>query len=89
MAINQNNMHGLINRNLLTTGAVLTGVGAMICLTGTALVGVALTAAGRTLVRRMETAPSERASRVLHQAMAASAAGREAWRAEAGNGQKA
>ncbi len=81
MATNQNFIGGFqLNRNLLTAGAALTGVGALIGLTGTVLVGVALFTAGRGWVRHLETPPSELAHRKLNQARAASLAGLEAWR---------
>ncbi|MGK4581583.1 hypothetical protein [Kitasatospora sp. HPMI-4] len=75
-----------INRGMLTAGAALTGIGALIGLTGTVLVGVALASAGRGWVRQMETPPGELAARTLQQARAASQAGLEAWRAQAGPG---
>ncbi|QKW20232.1 hypothetical protein HUT16_15200 [Kitasatospora sp. NA04385] len=69
-----------VNRRLLTAGAALTGVGAVVALAGTALVCTALVSAGRGWVRTLETHPAEMAQRTFQQAKAASAAGREAWR---------
>lgn len=71
-----------VNRNLLTVGAALTGLGALFALTGTMIVGVALASAGRGWVKHLETPPTELASRKLHQARAASIAGMEAWRGQ-------
>src|SRR5436305_53348 len=74
-------------RRLRAAGAVLTGSGALLALVGTAIAGTALATAGRGWVQRMETPPTELATRALHQAKnvskAASQAGLEAWRAEA------
>ncbi|MFJ4677289.1 MULTISPECIES: hypothetical protein [Kitasatospora] len=69
-----------VNRGMLTVGAGLTGIGAVVALAGTALVCAALVSAGRGWVRTLETHPAEMAQRTFHQARAASAAGREAWR---------
>ncbi|MEU9131755.1 hypothetical protein AB0D08_27195 [Kitasatospora sp. NPDC048540] len=75
-----------VNRSMLTTGALLTGFGAMLGLAGAVIVGVSLAQAGRDFVRQMDTPPTELASRAMHHARAASMAGLDAWRAEAGNG---
>ncbi|PYC87954.1 hypothetical protein C7C46_02670 [Streptomyces tateyamensis] len=72
-----------VNRKMLAAGLVLGGVGAAAGLLGTALVGAALVTAGRSWVRRLETAPGERAARTLAQAKAASQAGLDAWRSSA------
>ncbi|WP_051970182.1 hypothetical protein [Kitasatospora azatica] len=69
-----------VNRQLLSAGLVLGGVGAAAGLLGTVLVGVALATAGRGWVRQLETPPTERAARTLQQARAASQAGLDAWR---------
>ncbi|MFJ5230624.1 hypothetical protein ACIQBJ_12120 [Kitasatospora sp. NPDC088391] len=69
-----------VNRGMLTAGAALTGLGALVGLTGSVLVCVALANAGRGWIRTFETPPTELAQRTLHQARAASAAGLEAWR---------
>ncbi|WP_457031964.1 hypothetical protein [Kitasatospora sp. P5_F3] len=83
MATYQKFMGGFeINRGLLSTGVVLTGVGALVGLAGTAIVGAALLSAGRGWVQQLDTPPSELAHRTLNQARAASLAGLEAWRAE-------
>jgi hypothetical protein len=68
------------NRQLIGAGMVLGTVGAVACLTGTVLIGVALATAGRSWVQQLEHAPTERASRALAQARAASQAGLDAWR---------
>ncbi|MFJ1704471.1 hypothetical protein [Kitasatospora sp. NPDC088346] len=73
-----------VNRTVLTTGALLGGVGALLTMAGAVIVGVSLASAGRDYVRRMDTSPSERAARAMQQARAASMAGLEAWRSEAG-----
>ncbi|MFB7666817.1 hypothetical protein ACFC1R_23180 [Kitasatospora sp. NPDC056138] len=72
-----------VNRGMLTAGAALTGVGALIGLTGTVIVGVALASAGRDWVQQLETPPGELAARTFQQAKAASQAGLDAWRAQA------
>ena len=85
MATNQNFIGGFqVNRNLLLAGAALTGVGALIGLTGTVIVGAALASAGRGWVRQLDTPPTELATRKLNQARAASLAGLEAWRTGTG-----
>ncbi|MER5640379.1 hypothetical protein ABT095_25955 [Kitasatospora sp. NPDC002227] len=85
MATNQSFMGGFqVNRHMLAAGAALTGVGAMIGLAGTVIVGVALATAGREWVHQLETPPGELAHRTLHQARMASMAGLEAWRSEHG-----
>ncbi|MER5862170.1 hypothetical protein [Kitasatospora sp. NPDC002040] len=71
-----------VNRQLLGAGAVLTGIGALVGLAGTAMVGAALLSAGRGWMQQLETPPTELAHRTLNQARAASLAGLEAWRAE-------
>ncbi|AUG78154.1 hypothetical protein CFP65_3358 [Kitasatospora sp. MMS16-BH015] len=81
MATNQKFIGGFqVNRHLLAAGAALTGVGAMIGLAGTVIVGVALASAGRGWVQQLETPPGELAARTLNQARAASMAGLDAWR---------
>ncbi|BFV58495.1 hypothetical protein KCMC57_up35990 [Kitasatospora sp. CMC57] len=83
MATYQKFMGGFeVNRRMLSAGVVLTGIGALVGLAGTAIVGAALVSAGRGWVRHLETPPSELAHRTLHQARVASMAGLEAWRAE-------
>ncbi|MEZ0093048.1 hypothetical protein [Streptacidiphilus sp. EB129] len=72
-----------VNRRLLTAGAVLTGVGALLTMLGTAIAGTALASAGRGWVQQLETPPSELATRALRQAKSASRAGVDAWRAQA------
>ncbi|MEV4557100.1 hypothetical protein AB0K51_08890 [Kitasatospora sp. NPDC049285] len=84
MATNQKFIGGFqVNRGMLTAGAALTGLGAVVGLTGTVLVCVALANAGRGWIQRLDTPPTELAQRTLHQAKAASSAGWEAWRASA------
>ncbi|MGW4383283.1 hypothetical protein [Kitasatospora sp. NPDC004531] len=84
MATNHTLIGGFqVNRGMLTVGAALTGIGALVGLTGTALVCVALANAGRGWIRQLETHPAALAQRTVHQAKAASAAGLEAWRASA------
>jgi hypothetical protein len=84
MATNQKFSNGFrVNRTMLGTGVVLTGIGAMLSLAGVAIVCATLASAGRDYVNRMETPPSELATRAMQQARAASTAGWEAWRTEA------
>ncbi|GAA2744924.1 MULTISPECIES: hypothetical protein [Kitasatospora] len=71
-----------VNRPMLAMGAVLTGVGAIMGMTGTVMVFGALASAGRSWVRQMDTPPTELAQRAINQARAASLAGLEAWRNE-------
>mgnify|MGYP001093291521 CR=1 FL=1 len=61
---------------------LLTGIGAVLSLAGTAIVCATLASAGRDYVNRMETPPSEQARRAMQQAQAAPVAGLEAWRTE-------
>ncbi|KDN84714.1 hypothetical protein [Kitasatospora cheerisanensis] len=82
MTSNQKFIGGLrVNRGMITTGAALTGIGAVLAATGATLVCVALANAGRSWIHRLETQPAELAHHALHRAKAASAAGLEAWRA--------
>ncbi|MBV6697052.1 hypothetical protein [Kitasatospora aureofaciens] len=74
-----------VNRSLLTGGAVLTGIGAVLGAAGAAMVCAALATAGRSWVRSLETPPTALAQRALHEAKVASVAGWEAWRAEHGS----
>ncbi|MFF0293224.1 hypothetical protein ACFYS8_11040 [Kitasatospora sp. NPDC004615] len=84
MATNQKFIDGFqVNRGMLTVGVALTGIGALVGLTGTVLVCVTLANAGRGWIQQLETHPAALAQRTLHQAKAASAAGLEAWRAGA------
>ncbi|GAA0676004.1 hypothetical protein GCM10010193_31320 [Kitasatospora atroaurantiaca] len=85
MATNQKFSGFQVNRSMLITGSALTGLGALIGLTGTMIVGVALASAGREWVHHMDTPPTELAARTMHQAKVASMAGLEAWRSQ-GNG---
>jgi len=85
MATNQKFSGFQVNRTMLTTGAALTGLGALIGLAGSVIVGVALASAGRGWVQHLDTPPTELAARTMHQAKAASMAGLEAWRSQ-GNG---
>ncbi|MFJ5922352.1 hypothetical protein ACIQF6_07020 [Kitasatospora sp. NPDC092948] len=81
MATNQKFFGGFqVNRGMLTVGAALTGIGALVGLTGTVLVCAALANAGRGWFQQLETHPAALAQRTMHQAKAASAAGLEAWR---------
>jgi hypothetical protein len=74
--------HGRIqlNRSLLVGGGVLVGIGGLLGLTGTVLVGSALLSATRQWVDQLERPPSETARRKWQQARAAAAAGADAWR---------
>ncbi|GAA5003434.1 hypothetical protein [Kitasatospora paranensis] len=83
MATNQRFTQFQVNRSLLATGAVLSGVGTVLALTGTALLVTALASAGRGWVQQLETPPSAMAAKAMQQAKAASLAGMEAWRTEA------
>jgi hypothetical protein len=73
-----------INTRLVTVAAALTASGAAIACTGMALAAFAALTAGRRMLQRMETAPSEQAAAKWHQAKQASRAGVEAWRSAAG-----
>ncbi len=82
---NQNVLGGFrINRSLLTGGAVLSGIGAVLWVAGAAMAGVALASAGRGWVQQLETPPGALANRTLREAKVASMAGWEAWRNEHG-----
>jgi hypothetical protein len=64
---------------LLRTGAALAGVGGAIWLAGMALGGLALGSAARQWVQQLEHPPRELARIKLRQAIAAGAAGADAW----------
>ncbi|MEV7021682.1 hypothetical protein [Kitasatospora sp. NPDC093558] len=86
MATNDSFLGGFhVNRSLLTGGAVLTGVGAVLGAAGAAMVCAALATAGRDWVRSRETPPTALAHRALHEARVASSAGWQAWRTEHGS----
>ncbi|WP_345697830.1 hypothetical protein [Kitasatospora terrestris] len=82
MAMTQKFSGFQVNRSMLGGGVVLTGLGAVIGLAGTALVCYSLASAGRGWMQQMDTPPSELAARAINQARAASLAGLEAWKAE-------
>jgi hypothetical protein len=83
MATNQRISQFQVNRSLLVTGAVLSGVGTVLVLAGTAILVTTLASAGRGWVQQLETPPSALAAKAMQQAKAASLAGMEAWRTEA------
>ncbi|MET8625711.1 hypothetical protein ABZW30_18515 [Kitasatospora sp. NPDC004669] len=86
MATNQSIFNGFqVNRSMLAGGVVLTGIGSALGAAGTAMVCVALLAAGRNWLRNLDTPPTALAHRALHEARVASSAGWEAWRAEHGS----
>jgi hypothetical protein len=64
---------------LLRVGAVLAGVGGAIWLAGIGLGGLALGSAAREWVQQLEHPPRELARIKLRQAVAAGAAGADAW----------
>lgn len=68
-----------IDSKLLRIGAVLAGVGGAVWLAGVALGGLALGSAAREWVQQLEQSPGEVATQKLRQAIAAGAAGAEAW----------
>ncbi|MYS23474.1 MULTISPECIES: hypothetical protein [unclassified Streptomyces] len=80
-----------IDSRLVRTGAVLTAAGAALAWTGMAIAGFALVTAGRRMLDRMDTTPSEQAAVKWRQAREASRAGMQAWQSasDAGNGQMA
>ncbi|GJF34575.1 hypothetical protein KNE206_72750 [Kitasatospora sp. NE20-6] len=82
MATNQKFNGFNVNRSMLVTGAVLTGFGAVLSLTGAAILAATLASAGRDWMQQLDTPPSERAARAVNQARAASLAGMEAWRSQ-------
>ncbi|MQS13463.1 hypothetical protein F7Q99_14595 [Streptomyces kaniharaensis] len=83
MATNESFLTGFqVNRPLLTGGAVLTGIGALLGAAGATMVCAALATAGRSWVRSLDTPPTVLAHRAMHQAKVASTAGLDAWRAE-------
>lgn len=68
-----------LDSTLLRVGAVLAGVGGAIWLAGIGLGGLALGSAAREWVQQLEHPPRELARIKLRQAMAAGAAGADAW----------
>ncbi|MCT9010666.1 hypothetical protein ACWGKW_23905 [Streptomyces sp. NPDC054766] len=68
-----------IDRRLVTTGAVLTAVGAVVAFSGMAIAAVAVFSAGRRMIRTMDVPPSQQAAMKWRQAKEASLAGVQAW----------
>jgi hypothetical protein len=68
-----------LDSKLLRIGAVLAGVGGAVWLAGITVGGLALGSAAREWVQQLEHPPRELARIKLRQAMAAGAAGADAW----------
>jgi hypothetical protein len=68
-----------INTRLVTTGVVLTAVGAVVAWAGMAIAASAVLAAGRRMIREMDVPPAQQAAAKLRQAKEASRAGMQAW----------
>jgi hypothetical protein len=64
----------------LVTGAILTGIGALLALAGTAVVGTHILSATRAWVNEMEIPPDELFRLKWEQAKTAAAAGADTWR---------
>lgn len=73
-----------IDTRLVTTGVVLTAVGAVTAWAGTAIAACAVFAAGRRIIREMDVPPSQQAAAKLRQAKEASRAGMQAWQSTSG-----
>ena len=65
---------------MLRVGGVLAGSGMLLASAGTALVGLSVTKAARSWLRRLEKSPGTMAADKLHQAKGASNAAVQAWR---------
>ncbi len=70
-----------IDTRLVTTGAVLTMVGAVVACTGMAMGAFAVFTAGRRMIRDMDVRPVQQAAAKWQQAKEASRAGMQAWQA--------
>ncbi|HEY1467340.1 MAG TPA: hypothetical protein VGF11_09800 [Acidimicrobiales bacterium] len=68
-----------LDSKLLRLGAVLAGVGGAVWLAGITVGGLALGSAARQWVQQLDHPPRELARIKLRQAMAAGAAGADAW----------
>jgi hypothetical protein len=68
-----------LDSKLLRIGAILAGVGGAVWLVGITVGGLALGSAAREWVQQLEHPPRELARIKLRQAMAAGAAGADAW----------
>ena len=64
----------------MITGGVLIGIGAVVALTGLAIVGAHVAAATRTWIRELEIPPSQLAKLKWEQAKSAAASGASTWR---------
>ncbi|MFI9568440.1 hypothetical protein [Streptomyces rishiriensis] len=73
-----------IDTRLVTTGVVLTAVGALTAWAGMAIAACAVFAAGRRIIREMDVPPSQQAAAKLRQAKEASRAGMQAWQSTSG-----
>ncbi|MBB6419264.1 hypothetical protein ACIBQ5_03310 [Streptomyces massasporeus] len=68
-----------IDHRLVTAGAMLTAVGALVTGAGITVVAFAVLSAGRRLVRDMDVPPAQQAAMKWRQAKEASQAGLQAW----------
>jgi hypothetical protein len=68
-----------LDSKLLRIGAALTAAGGLVWLAGVALGSLALGAAAREWIQQLEQPPREMAKSKLRQAIAAGAAGADAW----------
>ena len=69
-----------VNSKLLSSGAILLGIGGVVLMAGAALAATALAQAASDWIRQLEESPSEMAQRRLHQFKVAAEAGTKAWR---------
>ncbi|AVZ76028.1 hypothetical protein SLUN_31280 [Streptomyces lunaelactis] len=73
-----------IDTRLVTTGAVLTAVGAIVACSGMAIAAFAVLTAGRRMIRDMDVPPAQQAAMKWQQAKDASRAGMQAWQSASG-----
>ncbi|NUL01737.1 hypothetical protein HRW07_00380 [Streptomyces lunaelactis] len=73
-----------IDTRLVTTGAVLTAVGAVVACSGMAIAAFAVLTAGRRMIRDMDVPPAQQAAMKWQQAKDASRAGMQAWQSASG-----
>jgi hypothetical protein len=76
----QNGQSVELNTTLIGVGAVLALLGSLLIGLGMAMGGTAVISAARQWVRQQETPPSETAKQKLQQLRTAAAAGADAWR---------
>lgn len=70
----------MLDARMVKAGAVLASAGLLLATAGTALVGLALTRAGRDWLKQRDVSPTAAATDKIHQVQHAARTGVHAWR---------